>query len=65
MIRILVDRDLCASTGGCEALAPDVFEIGDDGALVVRRPEPDDGDLPDVRAAVAGCPTRALSLAEG
>lgn len=65
MIRIDVDRDLCASTGGCEALAPDVFEIGDDGALVVRRPEPDEGDLPDVRVAIASCPTRALSLVEG
>jgi ferredoxin len=63
--RIEVDRDLCASTGGCEALAPDVFEIGEDGALVVRRPEPAERDLADVRAAVAGCPTRALSLAEG
>lgn len=65
MTRIEVDRDLCASTGGCEALAPDVFEIGDDGALVVRRPEPDERDLPDVRAAIANCPTRALSLVEG
>ena len=64
MTRIEVDRDLCASTGGCEALAPDVFEIGDDGALVVLRPEPDERDLPDVRAAVAACPTRALSLVE-
>jgi ferredoxin len=63
--RIEVDRDLCASTGGCEALAPDVFEIDDDGALVVRRPDPDGRDLPDVRAAVARCPTRALSLVEG
>jgi ferredoxin len=65
MTRIEVDRDLCASTGGCEALAPDVFEIGDDGAPVVLRPEPDERDVPDVRAAVAGCPTRALSLTEG
>jgi len=63
--QIHVDRDLCASTGGCEALAPDVFEIGDDGALVVHRPEPDERDLPDVRAAVSACPTRALTLAEG
>jgi ferredoxin len=64
-MRIEVDRDRCASTGGCEALAPDVFEIGDDGALVVQTPEPDEADLADVRNAVAGCPTRALSLAEG
>ncbi|MGY1809656.1 ferredoxin [Blastococcus sp. SYSU D00669] len=62
MTRIEVDRDLCASTGGCEALAADVFEIGDDGALVVLVPEPGPADLPDVRNAVQACPTRALRL---
>ena len=61
-MRIEVDRDRCAGTGGCEALAPGVFEIGDDGALVVLAPEPDEADLPDVRDAVAACPTRALTL---
>jgi ferredoxin len=63
--RIRVDRDRCASTGGCEALAPAVFEMGDDGVLVVRTPEPGLADVVDVRAAVAACPTRALSLVEG
>jgi ferredoxin len=62
--RIEVDRDRCASTGGCEAAAPDVFEVRDDGVLVVLRPEPDGRDLPDVRSAVATCPTRALTLHE-
>jgi ferredoxin len=62
--RVEVDRERCASTGGCEAAAPEVFEVGDDGVLVVRRPEPDERDLPDVRAAVAACPTRALTLHE-
>ena len=64
MTRVEVDRDRCASTGGCEAAAPDVFVVGDDGVLVVVRPEPDDRDLPDVRAAVRTCPTRALTLHE-
>ena len=64
MNRVEVDRDRCASTGGCEAAAPDVFEVGDDGVLVVLRPEPDHTDLPDVRAAVRACPTRALTLHE-
>ena len=65
MTRVEVDRGRCASTGGCEALAPEVFEMGDDGVLVVLEPEPDRADLPDVRNAVAGCPTRALTLIEG
>jgi len=65
VIRVEVDRDRCASTGGCEALAPRVFEIGEGGALAVLTPEPEEADLPDVRNAVAACPTRALSLVEG
>jgi ferredoxin len=63
--RVEVDRDRCVSTGGCEALAPEVFELGDDGVLVVHRTEPDGRELADVRGAVAQCPTRALSLIEG
>ena len=63
-MRVEVDRDKCASTGGCEAMAPDVFEIGDDGELVVLIPEPGDVDLPDVRNAVQACPTRALRLVD-
>lgn len=64
MSRIEVDRDRCASTGGCEAFAPDVFEVGEDGVLVVLAPEPDAADLPDVRTAVQACPTRALTLVD-
>jgi ferredoxin len=64
MSRIEVDRDRCVGSGACEALAPEVFEVDDDGALVVHRPEPGEEELPDVRDAVAACPTRALSLAE-
>jgi ferredoxin len=45
-------------------MAPDVFEVGDDGELVVLTPEPAGADLPDVRNAVQACPTRALRLVD-
>lgn len=61
-MRVEVDHDRCVGTGGCEALAPHLFEVGDDGVLVILQPEPGAADLPAVRAAVAGCPTRALTL---
>jgi ferredoxin len=64
MSRIEVDRERCVGSGACEALAPDVFEVDDDGVLVVHRPEPDRDELDDVEDAVQACPTRALSLAE-
>ena len=64
MSQVEVDRERCVGSGSCEALAPDVFEVDDDGVLIVHRPEPTEDELPDVRDAVQACPTRALSLAE-
>ena len=64
MSRIEVDRDRCVGSGSCEALAPAVFEVDDDGVLAVLRPEPGEDDLNDVREAVTACPTRALALAD-
>ncbi|TFV66376.1 UNVERIFIED_ORG: ferredoxin [Bacillus sp. AZ43] len=64
MTRVEVDREMCVGSGACEALAPDVFEVDDDGVLVVHRPEPADDEIRDVEDAVRACPTRALSLAE-
>ena len=64
MTRVEVDRERCASTGGCEAVLPEVFEIGDDGALVILQPEPPQEWMDDVRQAIAACPTRALRLVD-
>ena len=64
MSRVEVDRERCVGSGTCEALAPDVFEVDDDGVLVVHRPEPADDELDDVADAVQACPTRALALAD-
>jgi ferredoxin len=64
MSRIEVDRDRCVGSGTCEALAPAVFEVDDAGVLAVVRPEPGADELADVRDAVTGCPTRALTLAD-
>jgi ferredoxin len=61
-VRVVVDTRLCASTGMCESVAPDVFEIGDDGALVVHH-ELVPAELVDAaREAARCCPTRALSV---
>ena len=64
MSRVVVDRERCVGSGACEALAVDVFEVDDDGVLVVLREEPAEEELPDVRDAVQACPTRALTLAD-
>jgi ferredoxin len=60
--RIDVDRDRCVGSGTCEMLAPDVFEVGDDGIVAVLRPGADDpAHETAVQDAVQQCPTQALS----
>ena len=60
--RVEVDTSLCASTGMCESVAPDLFEIDDDGELVVLRPEPSGEQVERAQAAARSCPTRALRV---
>ena len=65
MSRVEVDRDRCVGSGTCEALAPAVFEVDDDGVLAVLRPEPaGDDEVDAVRDAVQQCPTGALALTD-
>ena len=63
MSAVVVDRERCVGSGTCELLAPDVFEVGDDGVVAVLRSERD-GDVHPVRDAVQACPTQALRLAD-
>lgn len=63
-MRIVVDWDKCTGMGMCESLAPDVFEVDDDGSLILHAETVPEGQEQDVREAVASCPTEALSLDE-
>ncbi|HET8558513.1 MAG TPA: ferredoxin [Gaiellaceae bacterium] len=60
MYRISVDRSLCDGYGVCEAIAPDVFELGDDGLAVVRTALTDDEAVSE---ACASCPMGAITVA--
>lgn len=64
MTKIVVDWDKCTGMGMCESLAPDVFEVDDDGSLILHSETVPDGQEDDVREAVASCPTEALSLSD-
>lgn len=62
-VRIVVDRSRCSSIGICESIAPDVFEVGDDGALVLL--VDDVAEVDEALAdAVRTCPAMALSLVD-
>ncbi|MBE1579558.1 ferredoxin [Amycolatopsis marina] len=61
-MRIEADRDRCEGLGMCEAMAPDFFEVGDDGRVVVHEEHPDEEHRQDLTAAVDACPVLALKL---
>jgi ferredoxin len=61
-MRICVDRGRCTGLGICESFAPDVFEVNDDGNLVLSTEVVPQVSVDEVRQAVAGCPTEALRL---
>ncbi|GAB93713.1 ferredoxin [Gordonia rhizosphera] len=63
-MKVVVDRAKCTALGNCEAIAPDYFEVGEDGDLVVLRDDVPESELAEVKSAIAACPTAALHLVE-
>ena len=61
-MKISVDYDRCASNAVCMRIAPELFEVRDDGNMYVLRESPDDGLRDKVQSAIRACPTRALSV---
>lgn len=63
-MRIAVDYVKCTGLGMCEAEAPDLFEVQDDGSLKVLNETPPEDLRSALEAAVDSCPTEALSIVE-
>jgi len=61
-MKVIVDYARCTGLGICESMAPDIFEVNDDGALVLLKEDITDEELQSVEEAVAGCPTEALRI---
>jgi ferredoxin len=61
-VKIFADRPTCEGLGMCEAMAPDFFEVGDDGTVLVLDETPGEEHRTDLTAAVDACPVLALRL---
>ena len=61
-MKIVVDRSKCSSIGLCEAIAPDIFEIGPDGALNILIDDIGADRRLDLEQACENCPTQALRI---
>jgi len=63
-MKVTVDYDMCASTGACMQLCPEVFEVRTDGYLYVLQDEPAEELHEKVRMAADMCPTAAITLSD-
>lgn len=63
-MKVVVDFDVCASNAVCMGIAPEVFEVRDDGYLYVLDENPPEELREKLRQAVNGCPTGAITLVD-
>jgi ferredoxin len=61
-MRVVVDYDVCASTGACMQVCPEVFEVRSDGYLYVLQEEPGEELRAKVTEAAELCPTGAITI---
>ena len=63
-MKVDVDLAKCTGHGICESIAEDVFEVQDDGTVVILDAERPESDRERLQQAVTQCPAAALRLRE-
>lgn len=61
-MKVVVDFDKCQSNAVCMGIAPEVFEVRDDGFLYILDENPSEEMRGKMDEAVRSCPTQAISL---
>ena len=59
-MKIKLLRDKCISAGTCVAIAPNTFELDDEGKVVLKDPKGDDEQT--IIDAAKSCPTQAIEI---
>ena len=63
-MKAAVDRDKCIGSGMCTTIAPQLFDMDDDGLLIVIKETPAPHEQRSLLDAVACCPVNALSATD-
>jgi ferredoxin len=61
-MKVEVDLAKCTGHGVCESIADDVFEVQDDGIVLIHDADRPESDRDRMRQAVTQCPAAALRL---
>ncbi|QRP49471.1 ferredoxin [Amycolatopsis sp. FDAARGOS 1241] len=65
MAKLTADTGLCQGYGNCLTTASDVYDIDDDGKVVLLTETIPDADRARVEAAARSCPVKALAVVDG
>lgn len=61
-MRIIVHRDKCQGHARCWAMAPDIFELDDEGYIAISDFDVAPEDEERARRGAKSCPERALEV---
>lgn len=62
MAVVKANLELCQGYANCVVAADDVFDLDDDGVVVVRRAEIPESDVERIADAARSCPVSALTV---
>lgn len=63
-MRIVIDMNRCEGNAVCEAMAPELFELGVTDRARILIEEPGEQYRKQLEQAVEGCPMMAISIEE-
>jgi ferredoxin len=61
---IKVNRGTCQGYGNCVLALPSVFDLDEEGLVVLTREQTEDGELEGLRRAAYDCPTESIMFEE-
>ncbi len=60
-IKVIIRRDVCIGAGSCHALAPETFDLDEEG-LVIFSAQNGKNTLDDIMAGAQSCPVFAIEI---
>lgn len=60
--KVVVDMDVCQDHGQCVFAAPEVFQLNEEGHLLVLHSEPDEALRATCEDAADVCPVQAITI---
>jgi ferredoxin len=64
MPKVHVDRSTCEGYGNCAAALPGIFDLDEDGLVVLDDDAAESASLDDLRRVAYDCPTSSITVSE-